>query len=414
MRPNPANAGSDARVVQSICTWITIDETSRSIGLQPVSSSHYPMSSQQRLVSLDAFRGATIAAMVLVNNAGSFKETYAPMLHVPWHGWAFADCIMPSFLWIVGVAMTFSFAKRVERGDSKSQLMLHAIRRGAIIFALGIFLYLFPEFDFARMRIPGVLQRIGVCYIICSAIFLSSTWRGVVGWLVGCLAAYWVMMTTIPVPGYGPGVLTPMGNFSGYVDRLLLTGHMWRNGTEWDPEGIISTIPSISTMLFGVLTGYLLRSKLSRESMAGWIFLSGACLVFLGTWLDHFMPINKMIWTVSFAVLMAGISALAFASFYWLLDVHGLGHRLTKPFVILGMNAIVVYMFAGLLEDAFIRFKFLPFGGETLSVHRFIDEYLLSRLLGPQDVSVVYSLGMVVIAYALAHLMYRKGWFVRV
>lgn len=372
------------------------------------------MSSAQRLVSLDAFRGATIAAMILVNNSGSFSETYAPMLHVPWHGWAFADCIMPSFLWIVGVAMTFSFAKRVERGDSKPQLLLHALRRSAIIFALGIFLYLFPDFDFAHMRIPGVLQRIGICYIACSAIFLYSSWRGVVAWLVGCLAAYWIMMTTIPVPGYGPGVLTPMGNFSGYVDRLLLTGHMWRSGNEWDPEGTISTIPSIATMLFGVLAGYLLRRKQSREMAAGWIFLGGAFLVFLGTWLNHFMPINKMIWTVSFTVLMAGISSLTFACFYWLMDVHGLGHRIAKPFVIFGMNAIVVYLFAGLMEEAFIRLKILSVGGEAFSVHRFLDEQVLSLFLSPQNVSIVYSVGMVLAAYGLAYLMYRKGWFVRV
>lgn len=371
------------------------------------------MSSAQRLVSLDAFRGATIAAMILVNNAGSFKQAYAPLLHVPWHGWTFTDCIMPSFLWIVGVAMTFSFARRVERGDSKGKLMLHALRRGAIIFALGLFLYLFPDFDFANMRIPGVLQRIGVCYAICSAIFLYSSWRGVLGWLVGCLVAYWLMMTLIPVPGYGPGILTPMGNFAGYVDRLLLTGHMWRSSNEWDPEGIISTIPSISTMLFGVLTGYLLRRREPRESAAGWIFFGGACLVFLGSWLDHFMPINKMIWTVSFTVLMAGISAITFACFYWIIDVHG-HQRWAKPFVIFGMNAITVYMFAGLMEDAFIHFKLIPIAGEMVSPQRFMDSYVLSYFLSPENVSLVYSIGMVLAAYALALLMYRKQWFVRV
>lgn len=371
------------------------------------------MQSSDRLVSLDAFRGATIAAMILVNNAGSFKQAYLPLLHVPWHSWTFTDCIMPSFLWIVGVAMTFSFAKRIERGDSKTQLMLHSLRRGSIIIVLGLFLYLYPQFDFAHMRIPGVLQRIGVCYIVCSAIFLWSSWRGVVGWLVGCLVAYWLMMTLIPVPGYGPGVLTPMGNFAGYVDRLLLTDHMWTKANDWDPEGIISTIPSISTMLFGVLAGYVLRRTVSREQSVGWIFFGGACLVFLGSWLDHFMPINKMLWTVSFTLLMAGISATAFACFYWIIDVQGY-QRWAKPAVIFGMNAITVYIVASLMEGSFIDFRLIPVAGEWVSPHRFMDRYVLGQFLSPQNVSLVYASGMVLLAYLLAYAMYRKNWFIRV
>ncbi|MCU0226197.1 MAG: heparan-alpha-glucosaminide N-acetyltransferase domain-containing protein [Bryobacterales bacterium] len=371
------------------------------------------MQPSDRLVSLDAFRGATIAAMILVNNAGSFQHAYQPLLHVPWHGWTFTDCIMPSFLWIVGVAMTFSFAKRVERGDSKRNLMLHSVRRGAIIIGLGLFLYLFPEFDFANMRYPGVLQRIGICYILCSAIFLWSSWKGVLAWTVGCLVSYWMMLTLVPVPGYGPGVLTPMGNFAGYVDRLLITGHMWTKANDWDPEGVLSTIPSISTMLFGVLAGYLLRRPESRERVIGWIFFGGACLVFLGSWMDHFMPINKMIWTPSFAVLMAGISATTFACFYWLVDVRGL-QRWAKPAVILGMNAITIYMFASLLEGAFIDFKLVPVAGEWVSPQRFMDRYVLGQFLSPENVSLVYSIGMVLVAFVVALAMYRKKWFVRV
>ncbi len=371
------------------------------------------MQPSDRLVSLDAFRGATIAAMILVNNAGSFKSAYQPLLHVPWHGWTFTDCIMPSFLWIVGVAMTFSFAKRMERGDSKSKLMLHSLRRGAIIIALGLFLYLYPEFDFPNMRIPGVLQRIGVCYILCSAIFLWSSWRGVLGWAVGCLVAYWMMITLIPVPGYGPGVLTPMGNFAGYVDRLLITGHMWTPANDWDPEGVLSTIPSVSTMLFGVLAGYLLRRDFPRERAIGWIFFAGAGLVFLGSWLDHFMPINKMIWTPSFTVLMAGISATTFACFYWLIDVQGY-RSWAQPAVVFGMNAITIYMFASLMEGSFIAFKLIPVAGEWVSPHSFLERYVLGQFLSPENVSLVYAIGMVFVAYIVAFAMHRKQWFVRV
>jgi len=215
------------------------------------------------------------------------------------------------------------------------------------------------------------------------------------------------------VPGYGPGVLTPMGNFAGYVDRLLLTGHMWTPANDWDPEGIIGTIPSISTMLFGVLTGYLLRRDGPRERTVGWVFLSGAGLLFLGSWLDHAMPINKMIWSVSFTVLMAGISTTAFACFYWLVDVRQ-HQQWVQPAVVFGMNAITIYMLASLLEGAMMEFRIVPLAGEWISPHRFMDRYVLSQFLSPRNVSLAYSAGMVVIAYVVALAMYRKKWFIRI
>jgi predicted acyltransferase len=204
-----------------------------------------------------------------------------------------------------------------------------------------------------------------------------------------------------------------MGNFAGYVDRLFLTGHMWTPANDWDPEGIIGTIPSVSTMLFGVLTGYLLRREGPRERAVGWLFLSGACLLFLGTWLDHLMPINKMIWSVSFTVLMAGISATAFACFYWLIDVQNY-RGWAQPAVVFGMNAITLYMFASLLEGAMLSFKIVPVAGEWMSPHRFMDHYVLSQFLSPRNVSLAYSIGMVAVAYVVALAMYRKKWFVRI
>ena len=372
------------------------------------------MQTSDRLVSLDAFRGATIAAMILVNNAGSFDGAYAPLRHVPWHGWTFTDCIMPSFLWIVGVAMTFSFAKRIGNGDGKGAILLHSAKRAAVIFALGLFLYLFPGFDFAHMRIPGVLQRIGVCYFICAAIYLYGSWRSALAWAIGCLVAYWLMLTLVPVPGYGPGVLSPMGNFAGYVDRLFLQNHMWTKANDWDPEGILSTIPSVSTMLFGVLAGFFLRrGGESRETKTGWLFLAGVSMFSLGLFLDHLMPINKMIWTVSFAVLMAGVSTSVFACFYWLIDVQGY-KRWSKAAVVFGMNSIAIYVFASLLEDALIDFRIVPIAGEWVSPQRFLGGYVLGQFLSPANVSLVCALLMVLVAYGVALALYRKQWFIRV
>ena len=210
-------------------------------------------------MSLDAFRGATIAAMILVNNPGDGRTTFAPLLHAEWNGWTFTDLVFPFFLWMVGIAMTFSFARRVEGGAGKGKLLLHTVRRAALIFLLGLLLNGFPKYDLTTLRIPGVLQRIAICYLIGSLIFLYTKWRGQLAAIVGLCAVYWMLMTLFPVPGYGPGVLEPIGNFGQWVDEMLLSGHMYSRTKVWDPEGVVSTLPAIANVLFGALFGTLLR-----------------------------------------------------------------------------------------------------------------------------------------------------------
>jgi len=213
---------------------------------------HIPIT--QRLVSLDAFRGATMALMVLVNNSGDGNHTYGPLNHSAWNGWTITDVVFPSFLWIVGVSMTLSLGGRLERGATKSALMLQAFRRAAIIYALGLFTYLFPFFDFSTMRVLGVLQRIGICYLIASAIYLwTPKVRSQIIWIVSLLAGYWLIMVLVPTPGYGAGRLDMEGNISHYVDRIVLGAHNYTGTKTWDPEGIVSTLPAIATALFGLL-----------------------------------------------------------------------------------------------------------------------------------------------------------------
>src|SRR5512140_248144 len=235
-----------------------------------------------RLESLDVFRGATIAAMILVNNPGTWDAVYPPLRHADWHGWTFTDLIFPFFLWISGVALTLSFAKRVERGDSRRRLFLHTLRRAACIFGLGLLLNGFPYYHLATLRIPGVLQRIAVCYLIAGALFLVTGLRGQVAALISLLGVYWALMKFVPVPGYGAGVLDKDGNFAQWIDSLTLSGHMWANTKTWDPEGIVSTLPSIATVLFGILCGHLLRSALTLARKAAWMFAAGAALIVAG------------------------------------------------------------------------------------------------------------------------------------
>jgi len=365
-----------------------------------------PVATTKRLLSLDVCRGLIMASMIMVNNRGP-GESYAPMKHVAWHGWAFADIIFPSFLWMVGVAMTLSFAKRVERGDDRGKLLLHTLRRAALIFLVGLALNGFPYYNFSTLRIPGVLQRIAICYLIVAMIFLFTKIRGQVIALVAVCAVYWMLLTLVPVPGCAAGTLEKDCNFARHIDSLFLTGHMWSATKVWDPEGIISTLPAIASTLFGVLTGHLLRAAISMEARAAWMFLSGNLLLFAGAFLGQWMPINKNLWTVPFALFMAGISQLLFAACYWLLDVVGFKRGL-KPFAIYGVNAITVYVLSGVIA----RLAGLIKPGGT-SLNTLFYNHAFAWWLKPEDASLAFGLSYVLVLYAIAWYMDKRGWMVR-
>lgn len=365
-----------------------------------------------RLVSLDVFRGATIAAMILVNNPGSWEHVYPPLLHADWHGWTFTDIIFPSFMWISGVAMTLSFAKRVERGDSRGRLFLHTLRRAACIFALGLLLNAYPVFDLSTIRIPGVLQRIAVCYLAAAALFLVTRLRGQIAAIVSLLGVYWVLMTTVPVPGYGAGVLEKQGNFAQWIDGIFLSGHMWSHTKTWDPEGIVSTLPSIATVLFGILCGHLLRSALAVAEKAAWMFSAGVSLIFAGLVMNWWLPINKSIWTSSFAVFMAGIAFTLFALCYWLIDGRGYT-RWCKPFAIYGMNAITVYVLSGVLADTLTLIRWTGADGKPVGLNTWLYTDFFARLASPVNASLLFAVSNVLLLYAAAYFMWRKRWFVR-
>jgi len=365
-----------------------------------------------RLVSLDVFRGATIASMMMVNNAGNWQAVYAPLEHAEWHGWTFTDTIFPSFLWIVGVAMTLSFAKRVERGDDRMKLFLHAARRAAIIFALGLLLNFMGKFSIATLRIPGVLQRIAVCYLIAAAIYLWTQLRGQLIWTIAPLVVYWALMMLVPVPGIGAGSLEKNANLAAYIDSLFLSGHMWSSTKTWDPEGILSTLPAISTVMFGILAGRILRSNWSPSEKTVWLFFSGNGLIFLGGLMDLAFPINKNLWTSSFSVFMAGISSSALAFCYWLVDVKG-WRRWAQPFAIYGMNAIAVYVLAGVFATLLGRPWLTGAGGKGLSMKGWVYQNVFAVLGSPRNASLMYALSFVLLLYLVAWVMYRRKWFVR-
>jgi predicted acyltransferase len=361
-----------------------------------------------RLVSLDAFRGAIMALMVLVNTPGTGQAVYAPLQHAEWNGWTPTDVVFPSFVWIVGVALTFSFSKRMAEGASRRRLFAQVFRRAVIIYALGLFLYGFPRFDLSTLRLLGVLQRIAICFLAASAIYLTTGVRGQIAWIVSLLTGYWLIMAFAPVPGYGAGHLDVERNFAHYVDRIVLGAHNYRQTRTWDPEGFVSTLPAIATTLFGILAGHVLRLKRDLAERTTWLFVAGNLLLALGLICDQWLPINKKLWTSSFSLFMAGLDFVMFAICLWIVD--GLGHkRFVKPFVILGMNAIAVYIASELLD---VILESIHLGPVTLRA--WLYQTLFAPLASPINASLLYAIAYTLLMFFIAYALYRRGWFLRV
>ncbi|HVT92589.1 MAG TPA: heparan-alpha-glucosaminide N-acetyltransferase domain-containing protein [Bryobacteraceae bacterium] len=366
-----------------------------------------PPSTSARLISLDAFRGLTIALMIMANNAGS-SAMYYQFQHAEWNGWTIADTIFPSFIWIVGVAITISLGKRLAAGTPKPRLITQAARRAAILFVFGLIIYAVPNFDLSTQRILGVLQRIAICYFIAVLIYLSTNVRGQIIWTLGLLASYWMLMTLVPVPGYGPGNLSVDGNFAHYIDRIVLGHHNYHSTKTWDPEGVISTIPSIATALLGLLAGRLLIIRRSLAERCVWMFITGSALMFAAFVCEIWMPINKHLWTSSFSLFMAGLDFLIFGGFLWLID--GCGYKkFAKPFTIFGMNAITVYMVSELFSELLHA---IPVGDGNL--RQWIFQNLFASMASPQTAAFLYALAFTLLMYVLAYGLYRKKWFLRV
>jgi len=372
-----------------------------------------PSTPPQRLTSLDFFRGATIAAMVLVNNPGG-DNSYWPLEHAKWNGWTPTDLIFPFFLFIVGVAMTFSFSSRVRRGASKTVLMRHVLWRGCALFAIGLFLNGFPnQYHLDSWRVYGVLQRIAICYVITSFLLLRTGRRTQILVIAGCLAGYWAIMHFVPVPGFGvPGrdipFLDPDRNLAAWLDRKLLLGHLY--DTTRDPEGVLSTIPALATCLLGVQTGEWLRSNRSSASKALGLLLFGIAAAVGGQVVNIWFPINKNLWTSSFVLFTAGLALIALAFSYWLLDVKQWAGNWSKPFRVFGMNAIAAYVFAEVISHLLDR-MYLRNG---LNWQEALYQKIFAGLASPQNSSLLYAIVYVCLCWLAMWMLYRRRIFLKV
>jgi predicted acyltransferase len=360
--------------------------------------------------------------MLLANNPGSWKDVYPPLLHAPWHGWTATDLIFPCFLWMVGVAMTLSFARRVEQGADRGALFRHAVRRSLILVGLGLFLTAFPfgllpshRFSLETLRLPGVLQRIGLCYLAASAIFLTTRWRGQAAWAAALLAGYGALLLWVPVPGYGPGVLEPKGNLAWWVDSNLLAGHTWSGAPApgFDPEGLLSTLPAIATTLLGALSAHLLRLPRPARVRMAWVAGTGLGLIGLGLALDAVIPINKNLWTPSFAIFTAGASAVLLAAFHLVIDDLG-WKRWATPLVVFGVNAIVAFVLAGLVARLLGLIRWEAEGGRTMTLKGWIYDGLFVPWLAPMNASLAFAVAFLAAMYPILWLMWKRGWLVKI
>lgn len=378
-----------------------------------------------RLVSLDVFRGATIVGMILVNNPGTWAAVYPPLLHAQWHGWTPTDLIFPFFLFIVGVSITLAFTRYLARDTPRTVLARKTWVRAAILFGLGLFMAAFPFITFVpefglrpglgQLRIMGVLQRIALCYLAASLLFLYTRAKTQHLVLAALLLGYWAAMMLIPVPEYGAGQIDlKVGNLAAYLDRLILTpDHLWAGADRaWDPEGLFSTLPAIATTLLGVSAGRILLGQSDHVRRTARLFVFGFALLTLGYVWQWVFPLNKALWTSSYAVFTAGIAACLLALCYWVIEVQD-RRKWTRPFVLYGVNAITVFFFSGLVGKALFLIR-VPTAEGMEGLQSVLFKTVFAPLASPMTASLLYALVWITAWYGVLYLMDRKHIQVRV
>jgi len=381
----------------------------------------------KRLLSLDAFRGLTIATMILVNNPGDWSNIYGPLKHADWHGCTPTDLVFPFFLFIVGVAIPFAQAARLKRlkpGQTRTSLVPAIVRRSVVLFLLGFAISAIPLgtnsgiLNWPELRIMGVLQRIGICYFFAAMLGLFARPRVHVAVAVGLMLMYALLMLLVPVPGHGRGDLSRGHNLAAYVDTQILGRHVWvkpESGPPeklgWDPEGLLSTIPAIATTLLGLLTGQWLRTNRRAAEKVAAMLIVGVCGTALGYAMGrNLMPINKGLWTPSYVVYTAGLALLALAACYWLIDVKSY-RAWSKPPVMFGMNAIAIFVLSGLVGRA-MAVKLGP-GGATVKGLVYNNVYK-SLGFSPVNASLLYALTWITVMFVIGWVMYRLRVFIKV
>jgi predicted acyltransferase len=380
----------------------------------------------KRLVSLDVLRGVTIAFMIMVNNNGG-QGSWAQMNHAAWNGFTATDLVFPTFLFVVGVAIAFSFKARLARGATRAQLAGHTAIRAAVLIVFGIVVNNFPFFHLEHMRFYGVLQRIAICYLIVGLLYLwDERAKTKIAALVVVLIGYWILVRWVPVPGAGmPGRNVPLldknQNIVAWVDRQLMPGHLYEDPPQHDardPEGLLSDIPALGTTLLGLLTGMWLRTERSvRAKALGLAAGAAACLAQGYLWSIWF-PLNKKMWTSSYVLVSAGWSLTALVVFYWAIEYKGWCKKgwskgLMWPWLVFGSNAIVAYMISELMASGFDQIH-VSSAGHGTDLLAFANTHLFAALTDPGWRAFIYSILYAALCFVPVWLLYRKKIFLKV
>jgi predicted acyltransferase len=361
-----------------------------------------------RLLSLDVFRGLTIAAMILVNDPGDWGHIYAPLEHSEWNGCTPTDLVFPFFLFMVGVAIVYAMESRKASGAKQSTIILAALRRMVILLliAWASQLLLRWNFNIAHLRLPGVLPRIALVYFICTILYLKTSQKTRDWIFAAVLIGYYIIMTFIPVPGVGYANLNPETNMGAWIDRLVIgTNHLWSSSKTWDPEGLLGTLPAIGTGLFGIRVGSWLKRKDQDDSTkVSWMFTCGALSVIIALFWDLFFPINKALWTSSFVLYTGGLATIGLAMFFWLIDVQG-HKRFTYPFVVFGANAITAYVLSGYIPH---YLNYVHIGKKS------IYEFFFVPYLSPVNASLAGAIFIVIVLWLVMWVFYKRKIFIKI
>jgi predicted acyltransferase len=362
----------------------------------------------ERISSVDFLRGLTVAFMIFVNSPGSWDYVFPWFAHSKWNGCTPTDLVFPFFLFIVGLSVSLSLMAVGSKPVTRSMLF-KLLKRAGILFLIGILLNGFPYYHLDTLRIPGVLQRIAIVFLVCAVVFLYTSWRFQIGLITLLLLGYWVIMTCIPVRGMHASDLQPGTNLAAWVDHVVLANHVWAQTNPWDPEGILSTLPSIASGLIGLLTGILMKSIDDEKKKTIYLFISGALLLLTGVIWSEFFPLNKSLWTSSYVLYTSGIVLQGLALSYWIIDVQR--HKaFTKPFIVFGSNAITAYILSELAEACLYLIPVSP----GVSAKAWLYDHLYVSWLNPYLASHVMAFTFVLLVYIPVYGLYKKKIFIKI
>ena len=362
--------------------------------------------SNTRLLSLDILRGLTIVLMIIVNDPGSWSHVYTPLLHANWNGLTPTDYVFPAFIFIVGVSIVLSLTKQSEKGLSRKQLVQKILFRSLKIYLVGLFLWLWPSFDFGRIRWVGVLPRIALVFMVCALLFLYTKRKTQLIIAIVILVVYWLVMMYLPVPGIGiPDLSEPGKNWANYLDQKYLPGYLWKK--TWDPEGILSSFPAVVTGLLGMMAGFILISNIEFKDKLLRLFLLATTLLICGDIAQYFMPLNKSIWSSSFVLITGGISCLLLACFVYWVDIKGQDSKF-KFARVFGVNAIFAYTLAGIFYTLFYSKKLWG-----ISLSAMFMEHAITIGVAPKLASLLYALFYVFVIWIPTHQLFKRKIFIK-